>query len=204
MAEASAVLPAACSRSPQTTQAWATASRRGPAWLAASAPASCVPASGVPIEPSAAAAAAATSASAFVSRGTSIATAPMSRRTPSELIAPIRSLPVSVAAALRSAASDSGPGIASSAIRAHDESRSFASSGAWSGTAAAVPYTARCLQVIAFSASAASDRSTASSAGSLGVAGGCAKAACVEASRRTTIAAAVRCRWMDIGRTPGK
>ena len=118
--------PATCSRSPQTTQASATASRSG--LPAANAFESAAAASGVPILPSAAAAAAATFGSSSLSRLVKSETAVESRRTPSELIAPtscrLASF-VSGPAAARSAADAASPGITSSVIRAHEASRSL-------------------------------------------------------------------------------
>jgi len=146
--------------------AWATSSSRSPA--TGTRFARIAAAAGVPILPSAAAAAAATSASASASRGSSRLMAAASRRTPIELITPTRSRPESEPAAVRSAASASGPGIASSGIRAHDASRSFASSFASSPTAPAEPLIASFLQASALSASPASERSTAMSSASAG------------------------------------
>jgi hypothetical protein len=84
------------------------------------------------------------------------------------LITPTSSRPESEPAAFRSAASTSAPGIASSAMRAHDDRCSLDSSAARSAADAAVPWTASFLQAAAFSASAAVERSTASDSCSFG------------------------------------
>ena len=138
----------------------ATAFRTSPV-VVPSAAASAAEAFALGMCPSATAAALATWASACDRCFVSSSTAPASRRTPSEFNTPTSSWPSSLGAASRSAALASGPGIASRAMRAHEASCASVSSFATSGTQSGEPYTARCLQVIAFSAGAASERSTA-------------------------------------------
>ena len=113
------------------------------------------------MRPKATAADDATSASASLSRSIRRSTALASRRTPSELIAPTRSLPWSLPSTPRNASLAAGSGIASRAMRAHEASCLSATSGASAGTASLLPQMANCLQAIAFSCGIAPDCSTA-------------------------------------------
>ena len=124
-------------------------------------------AAGFPTRPKATAAADATSASLSCKRVVSNSTAFESRRTPSELIMPTRSWSWTVSVAFRNASFEASPGIASSAIRAHDDNSGSGNNFANSGTAALEPSIANRLQVIAFSAFGPSDLRTASSSFSL-------------------------------------
>jgi hypothetical protein len=105
------------------------------------------------------------------------------------LIVPIRSLPLSVAIALRNASSASGPGIASSGILAQEASCSLASSLANSGTEFFEPSKASRLQATAFSPAGASDRSNSISFCSFSFEGAFSSSARTEVAAKVITAA---------------
>ena len=116
-----------------------------------------------PMRPRATAAAEATSPSLFCKWVVNKLTAWVSRRTPIELIVPTKRIPWSESVAVRNASFDASPGMASSAIRAHEDNCLLGNSFAKSATAALEPWMANRLQVIAFSAADAFWRRIASS-----------------------------------------